>query len=294
MMMKKGAAFETPCSGSRARVPAHRRARTLIGHRAEPMRRRVHRLASTVRQVLIYVAIRHAFTRRVTYFLQRHLGASQYRDVSHNQIFQRIVATRQWADNISVSGPGSDVDATHGLVKSLSFLIGQMQSRTVGDIPCGDMSWMRFVDLHGASYLGGDIAESIITEVRRLHQSPYRTFARSDLTCGNLPSVDLFVCRDCLVHLSTNDAIAALKNICRSGSRYLLTTTFTDIDSNVDILTGQWRPLNLELPPYNLGPPVLIVPDSCRLGWITWKHKVLGLWDIRDISQHAPWMRPAH
>ena len=38
----------------------------------------------------------------------------------------------------------------------------------------------------------------------------------------------MILCRDCLVHLTFDDARAALQNLRRSGSKYLLTTTFTD------------------------------------------------------------------
>jgi len=46
-----------------------------------------------------------------------------------------------------------------------------------------------------------------------------------------------------------------LRNIRRSGSAYLLVTTFPDRKENVDIITGNWRPLNMEKPPFNFPRP---------------------------------------
>jgi hypothetical protein len=52
-------------------------------------------------------------------------------------------------------------------------------------------------------------------------------------------------CRDRLDHLSLADVRKAQTNIVGSGSTYLLATTYPDHDSNHDIRSGEWRPLNL-------------------------------------------------
>ena len=41
----------------------------------------------------------------------------------------------------------------------------------------------------------------------------------------------------------------------RSGIPYLLTTTFPGAAANEEIVTGDWRVLNLEAPPFGLPPP---------------------------------------
>ena len=84
------------------------------------------------------------------------------------------------------------------------------------------------------------------------------------------------------------DALAALKNIKRSGSRYLLTTTFTERDSNMDIQTGQWRPLNMLKPPFSFPSPIMIINEKCTEGDGSWGDKSLGLWKISDIPAEAP------
>jgi hypothetical protein len=94
--------------------------------------------------------------------------------------------------------------------------------------------------------------------------------------------VDLVLCRDCLVHLSSKDAVAALRNLKRSGSTYLLATTFPEHTDNPDVITGYWRPINLELPPFALPRPMLMINEGCpeRGG----ADKSLGLWRIADLS----------
>jgi hypothetical protein len=104
---------------------------------------------------------------------------------------------------------------------------------------------------------------------------------RLDLTKDNLPRVDLILCRDCLVHLDFRHAHQALKRIKASGSAYLLATTYTDRERNTDIMTGEWRPLNLQRPPLGLPAPLKLVNEQHTKN--SEADKCLGLWRIIDI-----------
>ena len=82
------------------------------------------------------------------------------------------------------------------------------------------------------------------------------TFLNVDVTSDDLPEADVVLCRDCLVHLSSTDIFAALRNFRRSGSTYLLTTTYPGLLShNRNIVTGMWRPVDLQLPPFGFPAP---------------------------------------
>ena len=74
-----------------------------------------------------------------------------------------------------------------------------------------------------------------------------------DLVTTIPPQADLVLCRDCLVHLSANDILKALRNIVASGARYLLSTTFVDRTASGDIVIG-WHPVNLQLPHFRCRP----------------------------------------
>jgi glycosyltransferase involved in cell wall biosynthesis len=91
------------------------------------------------------------------------------------------------------------------------------------------------------------------------------------------------------VHLSLHDIEAAIANIIRSGSRYLLTTTFPSRDTNHDIETGQWRPLNLERPPFSFPAPIRLIDEHCGEWGGQWADKCLGLWEVQALTQD-----PAH
>ena len=66
------------------------------------------------------------------------------------------------------------------------------------------------------------------------------------------------------MHFSFADVRAALRNFRRSGSRYLLTTTFIAHERNENCWTGSWRMLNLERAPLRFPPPLAMV-DERRL-----------------------------
>ncbi|MEO8451290.1 MAG: hypothetical protein ABI647_15960 [Gemmatimonadota bacterium] len=86
------------------------------------------------------------------------------------------------------------------------------------------------------------------------------------------------LCRDCLVHLSFADVGRALANIRSARITYLLTTTFPEEALNVDIATGDWRPLNLEREPFSFPPPLALLPEGCTEGDGRFQDKSLGLW----------------
>ena len=85
---------------------------------------------------------------------------------------------------------------------------------------------------------------------------PEISFVELDLLNDVLPSVDLIICRDCLFHFPNADIEKALSNIKKSGSKFLLTTSFSwRTYPNIDIHMGDFRRINLEIEPFNLPAP---------------------------------------
>jgi hypothetical protein len=85
------------------------------------------------------------------------------------------------------------------------------------------------------------------------------------------------------VHLNEGLVLAALKNIKKSGSKYLLTTSFTNTATNEDIVTGNWRALNLEIAPFNLPQPLKKIPDTAVRAGKPYADKVMALWQINAL-----------
>lgn len=196
--------------------------------------------------------------------------------------FQHIYQTNHWGGQKSVSGDGADLDQIAGIKEQLPALFRKLRIARLLDLPCGDFHWMQTLDLD-VDYIGGDIIPELISAHQANFGNDRRNFRLLDLTKDDLPSADLILCRDCLVHLSFEDIFRAIRNLSRNPVTYLLTTTFSECEQNKDIVTGDWRILNLEKPPFNFPPPLLLMNEGCTEGRGTYADKCLGLWKISDL-----------
>ncbi|OHA15780.1 MAG: hypothetical protein A3A10_00055, partial [Candidatus Tagabacteria bacterium RIFCSPLOWO2_01_FULL_42_9] len=190
-----------------------------------------------------------------------------------------------WGGHNSVSGRGSDLDQTEHIIREIPALFKDMGISTVLDIPCGDFNWMRNIDLSGIKYIGADIVKEIVKNNKNQYEKNNVSFRHMNLIEDTLPQVDLILIRDCLVHMSYDDIFKLLNNVCNSMSQYLLTTSFTDRQDNKDIITGEWRPLNLQIAPFSLPKPIRIINEKCTQGKSSYTDKSLGLWKISDIAK---------
>jgi hypothetical protein len=164
----------------------------------------------------------------------------------------------------------------------LPKLLEELQIKSMLDIPCGDFNWMKEVNLGSCYYTGADIVHEIISNNKSKYATPGREFIWADITSSLLPRSDLLLCRDCLVHFSYCDIGRAITNIIRSGSKFLLTTTFPS-RTNEDINTGLWRPINLEAPPFSFPKPMQLINENCSEENGRYYDKSLGLWKISDL-----------
>ena len=192
--------------------------------------------------------------------------------------FKHIYETNHWDEAESVSGPGSTLEETEPIRRELPALLAELGASSLLDLPCGDFHWMQHTDLSGVRYIGGDLVGDIIERNRAEYARDGVEFQRLDLVNDSLPAVDVILCRDCIVHLSFADAQAALSNIARSGAGWLLATSFPSVTRNDDIVTGQWRPINLTLPPFNLPEPEQVIGEMCNES--EFADKNLSLWPV--------------
>ena len=203
---------------------------------------------------------------------------------SSKDVFSEIYRTRAWGSDESVSGPGSTVAALAGFKHELEALVNRLQIKSVLDAGCGDFNWMKHLDVALAQYVGIDVVPEIVAANRRAYASDTRVFLNLDMTSDGLPQADLILCRDCLVHFSYEDIFAALRNFRESKSAYLLTTTFPEHSENADIRSGDWRPLNLQRPPFNFPAPRELINEKRKLANGEPANKFLGLWRLEDLA----------
>jgi hypothetical protein len=200
------------------------------------------------------------------------------------ETFSDIYRRRAWgADCESVSGPGSTIERTSALRDDIGELVKELNARVVLDAGCGDYNWMRLLDLDLDHYFGIDVVPELISENECKYGNGIRSFHNIDFTRDRVVRADLILSRDSLVHLSFEDIFAALRNFKESGSTYLLTTTYTSHEKNTDIQAGDWRPLNLELPPFDFPTPIKLIDEKGEVSRGIPADKYLALWALEDI-----------
>lgn len=205
----------------------------------------------------------------------------KYRFKNPEEVFTYIYKNQVWKENESLSGSGSDIEPTKTLQEELPKLLKELKILTILDIPCGDFNWLKEVDLSFLSYTGADIVEELVNKNIEKYSSKQRKFIKLNILEDELFQTDMIFCRDLLQHFSNKHIFQAIDNIKKSKSRYLLTSSQIETKENSNIITGDFRSLNLLLPPFSFPKPLRIIGEK-----FTTKEdseKSLLLWKINEI-----------
>lgn len=192
--------------------------------------------------------------------LQRRILYLIYPPFARKRVFSYIFEHRLWGDDESISGIGSRLAYTENIRQELPALFKRFSIESVFDAPCGDFYWMRdIVAATGIRYLGGDIVPEVIDRARQnaADSRLKTTFQVHDLAQDPMPQADLWICRDCLFHLSYREIWSVLRRFVESNIKYVLVTTHTDGSKNTNIVTGNFRHLDLFAEPFFLPRDVL-------------------------------------
>ena len=223
--------------------------------------------------------------RRIVQMLVRKFGWQILikKDYIPNSIyFTRVYNKKMFGKSTSVSGPGSTLESTFEIRKAIPKLINEYKINSIADVPCGDLNWMKEVDLKNVNYLGFDIVPSIVEKNRKTF--PDMQFQVFDAVAEILPESDLVICRDLLIHLTNEQSRKVLANFKKSGSKFLLCSTYANLDFNKEIAIPRYgvgfRALNLSLYPFNLGTPEITINENNNEGRGKFSDKSLALWRL--------------
>ena len=186
----------------------------------------------------------------------------------------------------SISGTGSDLLQTEAISKEIPKLLEKYNVKTFIDAPCGDLYWMKHVNLGSIKYIGLDIVDELVQKNTLNHAGENKNFMCKNIVTDLLPKADMILIRDCWVHLSNSDVIKCIMNLKSSGITYLLTTSFTEMKLNEDLLKI-WRPLNLQLSPFNFPQPLEVIDEKCTENNGRFKDKCLILWEINTLPDFS-------
>jgi glycosyltransferase involved in cell wall biosynthesis len=201
-------------------------------------------------------------------------------------VFTKIYKGNSWNSGESYSGTGSTIEQTRVVRNLLPELVNKLNVRTFLDIPCGDFHWMSRTTLNVNNYFGADIVNDLVLLNSLRFSDEEKQFIKLDVISDRLPKCDMIFTRDCLVHLSFEDIKRAILNIKESRSEFILTTTFSNVKINKNIKTGDWRPINLEEPPFNFPAPLQLINEECTEDGGIYNDKCLGLWKINDLPDY--------
>jgi SAM-dependent methyltransferase len=156
--------------------------------------------------------------------------------------------------------------------------------KTFLDAPCGEFHWMQAVKTPpGMRYVGGDIVPALVADTKARFGGGARDFIHLDITKGPLPAADLWMCRDCLFHLSYADIARALQQFAKADIPLLLLTTHIvprdQAFANRDINTGDARPIDLRADPFDFPEPLERFDD-----WVApFSPREMGLWSREQV-----------
>ena len=203
----------------------------------------------------------------------------EWRSSQRQQVFSKIVEGNSWGSTESLSGPGSTLEYTENIRREIPIILRDFKIKSMLDAPCGDYNWARHLQRHGITYIGADIVPALIKANAKYSDST-TSFRVLDIIEEPLVEVDLWLCRDCLFHLPNADIRKVLANFQKSRIKYFLTTSHSQAAANRDINTGDFRLLNLELPPFSFPKPRAVITDFID----GYPPRILGLWHRDDIA----------
>ena len=211
---------------------------------------------------------------------------------SPKDTFTWIHKNNFWGCHETVSGIGSTLEYTKSIRLELPSIFNHFSIKKVFDGGCGDFNWMQHVLQNtDVEYIGADIVKQLIVDNNKKYKNDKTSFINVDLTKDPIPKVDLMICRDCIFHLSYSDTMAVLNNFLASGTTYLLATTHKSpagpennlIVDNRDIISGDYRLIDLFAPPYNFPPSALaFIEDNNSENDA---EVILGLWTRDQILE---------
>lgn len=192
--------------------------------------------------------------------------------------FTEIWRTNGWGSAETRSGPGSTLAQTETLRKGLADAFARLDIQILADAGCGDLNWVSQLSDSWRLYLGFDVVDELIAGARlKFAGRKNHFFNVADITQHVLPAADAVLCRDVLTHLPHRIVGDALLNFRKSGSRYLIATTFSR-GLNDPVRLGGWQAIDLCAAPFNLPPPRLLIPEGGAPGG-----KSLGVWALDSI-----------
>ncbi len=225
----------------------------------------------------------------VVFFLPCTSNANQTSigEPTEQELFVWAYQNNVWLSKESRSGIGAELSHTAVIRTELPLVLQELSTKTLLDVACGDLNWLKEIDLTSLEhYIGLDVVPELIERNRNLYGSSKCRFICANAIADPLPYADVVLCRSLLPLLSYDNIFKVINNIKKSGAQYLITSHYpmkkTNTELPKELRTIMWvRPINLELDPFNFPEPLVIIYEG-ESGPIAFD-KSIALWDLNDI-----------
>jgi SAM-dependent methyltransferase len=148
------------------------------------------------------------------------------------------------------SGPGSTIAATELYRTFLENFFQEQNIKCVLDYGCGDWQFSSHINWGNVMYYGCDEVDFLIERLKHKFESDKRKFFVASTDSLMIPEgVDLILIKDVVQHLAYEEIHRLIRKF--KKAKHVLWTNDTT-DKNTDIERGDWRHINLELPPFEL------------------------------------------
>ena len=187
--------------------------------------------------------------------------------VSISNYFKRIYDEKSWGDDCEVlSGTGSSKSVTVQLRNELPNIIYKYNIKNIVDCGCGVFNYLNplvnFLNKNIDSYLGIDIVESVISDNNKNSNDKFNFIIDDICLTDKIQNADLVICKEVLMHLTSELVIAFFRNLKKRNVKYILVTscrnTCGGLLGSLGNL-GSYYKLNLFRKPFNFGGPLEVI-----------------------------------
>jgi SAM-dependent methyltransferase len=184
------------------------------------------------------------------------------------------------------SGPGSQPRSLDPYRNALEHLFRRLRPRTVLDVGCGFFEPYASMCWGDVTYVGVDVVPDVVERNRSRYSTPTRRFIHADATDRvALPGwrFDVVLVKDVLQHWSLSRIIPFMRFL-ETFPHVVITNSTNGVRENWDIPDGQFRGLDVRLPPINLP-----AEELCRYEVVENPQ-----FDLKTVLHWQPALQPWH
>lgn len=168
--------------------------------------------------------------------------------------------------------------STFNEYRRLEMLLKGFAIQSIIDIPSIDILELQKHDLGVKRYLGVADSSLMAQGLQAQFGNGYREFVHFRIDADILPRADLILCWDKLCSLSNEEVRASLVQLKKSGAKFLLMHHYPETKINMDTISGVFRPVNWNNPPFNFPEPIIHIMEERENGVVS-----LALWSLDKL-----------